>query len=79
MPVASSGGGHFCAVPSYPDKNHLTANKMNKQFFDNGNKPYCAPSCEVLSIETEGILCASGNPNVPGGDLFENPDYSYDF
>lgn len=52
---------------------------MNKQFFDNGNKPYCAPSCEVLSIETEGILCASGNPNGPGWDLWENPDYSYDF
>ncbi|MDE6147052.1 MAG: hypothetical protein K2G18_03220, partial [Bacteroidales bacterium] len=37
MPVASSGGGHFCAVPAYPDKNLLTTNKMKKQFLDNGN------------------------------------------
>lgn len=41
---------------------------------------YQAPSCEIFSVRTEGVLCQSpyGDANAAGSTVNENPEYEYD-
>ncbi len=40
---------------------------------------YQTPSCEILSVNTEGILCQSfGGANAAGASVSENSEYEYD-
>ena len=40
---------------------------------------YQAPSCEIFSVRTEGVLCQSyGDANAAGSTVNENSEYEYD-
>ena len=43
---------------------------------------YTSPEVDVFTVRTEGVICTSplwGNPNNPGGNLFEDPGFTFDF
>ena len=37
---------------------------------------YESPSAEILELQTEGMLCASGDDPRDGSGLFDSPDYN---
>ncbi|MCM1501832.1 MAG: hypothetical protein NC115_04090 [Bacteroidales bacterium] len=54
---------------------------MKKTELSNSREQYVAPCCNVLNVETEGVLCASewGDEDEAGSGLFEDPNYQYNF
>lgn len=43
---------------------------------------YTSPEVAVLTLQSEGVVCQSvtwGDPNAPGFELTENPDYIFNF
>ncbi len=81
MPVVGSGSGHCHYILSPENTNPLITDTMKKTELFNSREQYVAPCCNVFTVESEGVLCASdwGDEDGAGSGLFENPDYQYNF
>ena len=48
---------------------------MSKTSFKSRETVYQSPSCEIIDIRTEGILCQSGDSSDEG-NVFGNEDFN---
>lgn len=77
IPVALSDSNHPSRGLKLFYKNYTQMKEIKKL---SAPGLYQAPSCEIFSVRTEGVLCQSpyGDANAAGSTVNENPDYEYD-